>query len=123
MEVVLFRVRVRPDIDQQEYQDAFESMLALVSEIPGFLGIEGFAGEDGSELAVARFESAEAIAAWRDHPAHIRTRGRGRLEFFDSYEIVIATAWREYDWSRTAHASMDSASPAEPETVTASGVG
>jgi hypothetical protein len=30
-------------------------MLELVSGMPGFVGIEGFSGEDGSELAIARF--------------------------------------------------------------------
>jgi heme-degrading monooxygenase HmoA len=99
MDIVLFRIRTRDDIDQEEYQRAFERMLELVSEMPGFLGIEGFAGEDGSELAVARFDSPEAIAAWRDHPEHVRTRQRGREEFFASYEITIATVSRHYDWS------------------------
>lgn len=81
MEIVLFRIRTREDINQEEYQRAFARMLELVSQVPGFVGIEGFAGEDGSELAVARFESLEAIAAWRDQPEHVRTRRRGREEF------------------------------------------
>lgn len=100
MEVVLFKIRTRPDIDQEEYQRSFERMLALVSDVPGFVGIEGYAGEDGSELAVAVFESKEAIAEWRDHPEHADTRERGRDEFFDSYEITIGTVWRQYDWAR-----------------------
>jgi heme-degrading monooxygenase HmoA len=60
-------------VSEQEYQRSFERMLDLVSGIPGFIGIEGFAGEDGSELAVARFDSPEAIATWRDQPEHVRT--------------------------------------------------
>jgi heme-degrading monooxygenase HmoA len=74
-------------------------MLELVSGMPGFVGIEGFSGEDGSELAIARFESPEAIAAWREHPEHVQTRQRGREEFFASYDITIASVWRNYDWS------------------------
>jgi heme-degrading monooxygenase HmoA len=58
---------------------------------PGFVDIQAYAGEDGSELAVARFESADAIARWRDEPAHVATRERGHSEFFDSYDITIAT--------------------------------
>ena len=52
----LFHIKTREGLDQQEYQKAFERMLELVSESPGFVSIEGFTGEDGSELAVARFE-------------------------------------------------------------------
>ena len=100
MEVVLFKIRPRPDIDQDEYARTFEEMVELAAQSPGFLGIDGYAGEDGSELAVARFESSEAIAQWRDDPRHVQARERGRQEFFDSYEITIGTAWRHYDWSR-----------------------
>jgi heme-degrading monooxygenase HmoA len=100
MEVVLFKVRTRPDIDAEAYQQAFEDMLGKVSEMPGFIGIDGYSGEDGSELAVARFESKEAVVAWREHPDHVRTRARGHTEFFDAYEIIVATPWRQYDWSR-----------------------
>ena len=99
MEIVLFQINTREGLDQQEYQKAFERMLELVSESPGFVSIEGFTGEDGSELAVARFESADAIALWRDQPEHVRTRQRGRDEFFASYDITIATVWRQYDWT------------------------
>ena len=99
MEVVLFHIHTRPDIDEHEYQRAFERMLELVSQMPGFQGIEGYKGEDGSELAVARFDSPEAIAAWRDEPEHVQTRQRGREEFFSAYDITIATVWRHYDWA------------------------
>lgn len=100
MEIVLFKIHTREDIDQAEYERTFAEMLALVAEIPGFVDIQGYAGEDGSELAVARFESAESIAMWREQPDHVRTRERGRTEFFESYDITIATEWKHYAWSR-----------------------
>lgn len=100
MEIVLFRNRTRPDIDAEAYQQAFMDMLEKVAEIPGFVDIHGFAGEDGSELAVVRFESPEAMAMWRDQPDHVRTRQRGREEFFDSYDLTVATVSRQYDWTR-----------------------
>ncbi len=57
-------------------------------------------GEDGTELAVARFESTDVIDAWREQPDHVRARERGREEFFASYEITIATVHKQYGWSR-----------------------
>lgn len=99
MEIVLFRIHTREGVDEAEYEKTFGHMLELVSEIPGFVGIEGFVGEDGSELAVARFDSPESIARWRDHPEHVHTRDRGREEFFASYEITIATTWKQYHWT------------------------
>jgi heme-degrading monooxygenase HmoA len=105
MEVVLFRIRTRPEVDQAAYNAAFEQMLQLVAEVPGFMGIEGYTGEDGSELAVARFESEDAISVWREHPKHVETRRRGREEFFESYDITVATVSRHYDWQAELAAS------------------
>lgn len=73
-------------------------MLEHVSKLPGFVGIEGFAAEDGSELAVALFESSEAIDEWRNHPEHVKTRERGRQEFFSAYDITVAQVERQYSW-------------------------
>jgi heme-degrading monooxygenase HmoA len=100
MYVVLFHIRTRPEVDEDAYGQAFEEMLATVAAVPGFISIEGFTGEDGSEMAVVRFESEEAIVAWRNHPDHVRTRDRGREEFFDSYEIAVAEVTRAYAWRR-----------------------
>jgi heme-degrading monooxygenase HmoA len=82
MEIVLFKIQKRPDIDAQEFQLALERMLELVAQVPGFAGVEGYAGQDGSELVVARFESPEAIDEWREQPEtrpHSRARSRGVL--------------------------------------------
>lgn len=100
MEIVLFHIRTREGVDQLEYGRAYERMVELVRQIPGFVRVEEFAGEDGSELAVARFEDTDAIDAWREQPEHVQTRQRGREEFFASYEITIATVHKQYGWSR-----------------------
>jgi heme-degrading monooxygenase HmoA len=102
MKVVLFKIRVREDIDQAEYERTFEQMLELVSTVPGFRSIEGFAGEDGSELAVAWFDSDESIAEWKQHPQHLVTQERGRTEFFSAYDITIAEVDRRYGWPHPA---------------------
>ena len=102
MKVVLFKIRVREDIDQAEYERTFEQMLELVSTVPGFRSIEGFAGEDGSELAVAWFDSDESIAEWKQHPQHLVTQERGRTEFFSAYDITIAEVVRRYGWPHPA---------------------
>jgi heme-degrading monooxygenase HmoA len=98
MKVVLFRIHLRDDIDAAAYQQAFGRMLELVQEVPGFRGIEGFTGEDGSELAVAWFDSDEAIAEWKRQPEHLAVQEQARREFFTSYEITIADTERRYGW-------------------------
>jgi heme-degrading monooxygenase HmoA len=98
MKVVLFHTRLRDDINAAEYQHTFERMLELVSAVPGFRGIEGFAGEDGRELAVAWFDSAEALTEWKLQPEHVATQERGRKEFFAAYDITVAEVDRQYGW-------------------------
>lgn len=100
MEIVLFKIRTRADIDADEYERTFEEMLGVVADVPGFVSIDGYAAEDGSEMAVAVFESAESLAHWRRLEEHVRTQERGREEFFDSYDITVATVSRHYSWDR-----------------------
>jgi heme-degrading monooxygenase HmoA len=96
--IVLFRIVPRKGVDSGAYERAFQQMVAEVSASEGFLGMEGYAAEDGTELAVARFRSVADVRSWRDHPLHVLTRERGRNEFFQSYEITIAEAGRTYAW-------------------------
>jgi heme-degrading monooxygenase HmoA len=108
VKVVLFRTRLREDIDMAAYQATFERMFEAVSAIPGFRGIEGFSAEDGSELAVAWFDSDEALAEWKRHPDHLVAQEQGRREFYASYEITIADTDRQYGWPRTGDGTSES---------------
>lgn len=100
MEIVLFEVRTRDGIDVAEYERTFVRMVELAHTVPGFLGIEGYASGSGTEMAVARFETPEAVRQWRDHPEHVEVRRRGREEFFAGYDITVASVSRHYDWVR-----------------------
>jgi heme-degrading monooxygenase HmoA len=100
MHVVLFQIHPRSDVDELAYGAAFEEMMRLVAEIRGFVSFQGFTGEDGSELALAHFETEDAIKQWREQPRHSETRERGRHEFFESYDITIAEVSRHYHWKR-----------------------
>ena len=96
MVIVLFRARLREGVDLAEYEKTFARMLELASAMPGFVGIDGYSAPDGSELAIVRFESEEAVEEWKNHPEHVHTQQRGRAEFFASYHITVATQIREY---------------------------
>ncbi len=104
--VVLFHIQPRPGRDEAEYQRTFERMCELVSGIDGFLSIEGFSGEDGSELAVAKFSTDEAIRAWKAQPEHVATQQRGRDEFFNAYQVTVAAVTRSYEWAAPAEAPV-----------------
>jgi heme-degrading monooxygenase HmoA len=96
MVIVLFQARLREGVDRSAYEATFERMLGLASAMPGFIGIEGFAGEDGDELAVVRFASEDTLAAWKNHPDHVAVQQEARASLYESYHITVTSLVREY---------------------------
>ena len=100
MVIVVFKIQHRPDMPVAEYEEAGARMLELVSEMPGFLGMD-YAEVEGGELLVVRFESQEAVEAWHRHPEHVATQQLGRERFFQTYKIEICETVRAYDFEAT----------------------
>lgn len=105
MVLVLFKTQTRADIDAAEYQKASERMHALASRIPGFISLKGYSSEDGESFAIVRFESEEALEAWRNHPEHVAVQRRAREEFYEYYWVQVCKSVREYEWRRESHAT------------------
>lgn len=97
MVIVVFKITLRPDLPVSEYEEAGARMVELVSQMPGFLGMD-YAAIEGGELLVVRFESHETLAAWRNHPEHLETQRLGRERFFAQYRIDVCDAVRSYDF-------------------------
>ena len=97
MVVVVFKITLRPDVDAAEYERTGTRMVELVGEIPGFLGMD-YAETEGGELLVARFDSHESLAAWRNHPEHRAAQRRGRERFFEHYRIEVCEPVRAYEF-------------------------
>ena len=96
---VIFSSRRRGD-DSDGYAETSARMVELVSQQPGFLGVESTRGADGFGITVAYFESEEAILAWRRHTEHTAARERGRAEWYEHFELRIAKVERAYGWDR-----------------------
>lgn len=97
MVVVVFTITPRPDVDAAEYEKTATEMAELVSAMPGFLGMD-YGESEGRELLVARFESHEALKAWREQPSHLVAQRRGREEFFAHYRIEVCEVVRSYEF-------------------------
>ena len=97
MVVVVFRITLRTDLDVADYEATGERMVELVSGMPGFLGMD-YAEVEGGELLVVRFESHEALAAWRNHPEHLDAQRAGRERFFAHYSIEVCDEQRSYEF-------------------------
>jgi len=100
MIVAMASFKSREGADEGELERTFERMRELVATIPGFVSYKSYVAEDGEELEVARFESEEALQAWRSFPEHFDAQRRGRDEFFDEYWVQVCVPIRQYRFTR-----------------------
>jgi heme-degrading monooxygenase HmoA len=105
MVLVVFKIRLRSDLPLADYERTGARMVELVSSLPGFVGMD-YAAADGGELVVARFESHEALARWREHPEHQAAQRAGRERFYESYEIEVCEVVRSYAFEAGAGRSV-----------------
>lgn len=86
----------RKDNDQEGYEAAFERMVALAMQVPGFLGVESTRGADGFGITVSYWESEAAISAWKAQSENAAIRERGRWLWYDHFEARVARVERAY---------------------------
>ena len=71
-------------------------MYQAVSGVPGFIRVEQMSAPDGRDLAIAYFESEEAIRSWYFHPEHRTVQQAARDGIFDDYTMEICEMVRTY---------------------------
>ncbi|HTD28253.1 MAG TPA: antibiotic biosynthesis monooxygenase [Xanthomonadaceae bacterium] len=79
-----------------EYAEASEFMVALAAQQPGFLGVESTRDTSGFGITISYWDSEEAIAAWKRDAEHAVIRDRGRLEWYEHFEVRVAKVERAY---------------------------
>ena len=82
--------------EDPDYHDAAARMLALAAVQPGFLGVESVRGGDGFGLTVSYWRDEQSIHDWKLHAEHAEARRRGRLEWYEHFEIRVARVERAY---------------------------
>lgn len=101
MVVVLIETLLRKGIDEAAYRVATERMHALFEGFPGLVSARDLPpGPDGCEISLVRFESLEALAAWRDHPTHKEIQTQGRELFYQRYRVEVLERVRAYSFER-----------------------
>ncbi len=104
MVIVVFRSRYKEGADLGAYGALAAEMRELVGTQPGFLSIESFDADDGTHVSLEFFETGEAAAAWRSHPAHVEAQHRGREEFYSWYSVHVADVIRSHELQLTTRA-------------------
>lgn len=102
MVIVLIRTKLRPDADVAAHDQLDARMFELVQTIPGFVSARSYRADDGDQISLIRFASADALRAWREHAEHREAQRRGRDEFFSAYDVEVCEVTRSYDFGRAA---------------------
>jgi heme-degrading monooxygenase HmoA len=89
MVVVVFRSRLRDDVDIPALESAGARMYELATSMPGFISYKDFATDDGEFLSLVEFADEASVAAWGRHPEHVAVQERGRKEFMSAYNILV----------------------------------
>ena len=97
--LVLIRTSMRPGCDLAAYEALEARMAEILAQMPGYLGAQGFTGEDGESLGIVAFASHEALLRWRDHPEHLDAQRAGRERFYSTYEMKICNVERAYGFA------------------------
>ena len=106
MVICLYGLRRGSGADSQAEEELFGELLARARSQPGFIGYHVYTSEDGEELGVIRFETREALDAWRDDPQHRAAWGRAS-EFYTEFWVQNSETFREYRWRDGQHIKED----------------
>ena len=106
MVICLFGQRYREGADLPEEARITSELLGALRRIPGFVAYNLYTAEDGEALGVIRFESREALEAWRNDRAH-RAVWKRASEFYEEFWIQNCETYREYFWREGARRADD----------------
>ena len=93
--VVVFRSRLRDDVDVAAYERHASALLSEAEQMPGFRSIKDFGAEDGERLAVIEFASEPELEARRDHAEHRLAQQSGRDRYYTEYRLQVCRLARE----------------------------
>ncbi|HUW88411.1 MAG TPA: antibiotic biosynthesis monooxygenase [Candidatus Paceibacterota bacterium] len=100
MYAVIF-TSIRTLEEQDLYSEWSEKMEALVKDIDGYVRHIGFRdAESRKGVTISYFESAEAIARWKQLNEHLEAQRLGREHFYEEYQVQVSKIEREYSWNR-----------------------
>lgn len=99
MMVVVFRNRLRPGVDEQQYAEHVERMYRLALTMPGLVSSKDFTAADGERLSIIEFRSAEELEVWRRQSEHVAAQHQGRESYYSEYSVQVCEQRRQSRFS------------------------
>lgn len=92
------------------YLDHAARLKGALEAMPGFISVERFRSLTNPDklLSLSFWADEEAVAGWRNQPAHRCTQAAGREGIFAGYRLRVAAVLRDYGMTERAEAPEDS---------------
>lgn len=98
MIICLFGQRYKDDANREKEAQIGTMLLDQLSRMEGFVSYHMYTADDGEVLGVIRFDSKEALEAWRDDSLH-RSIWHHAPSFYEYFWIQNTETYREYVWT------------------------
>jgi heme-degrading monooxygenase HmoA len=95
--ICLFGTRYKEGWDRELEARLDAMLLEALREVDGFISFHMYTARDGEVLGVIRFDTREALEAWRNDATH-RSVWPYAPAFYDCFWIQNAETYREYVW-------------------------
>lgn len=107
--IVLFEVKPTKG-GMQKYLDLAAMLKPMLAGFEGFIRAERFASlnEEGKLLSMNVWTDEAAVERWRNVVEHRMSQKEGREKLFESYQITVCSAIREYSDTDRVQAPADS---------------
>jgi heme-degrading monooxygenase HmoA len=106
MVLCVFGITWKEGADLERETRLSRRMAEIVSRRPGFISYKSYVAADGDEIGIIRFESREALKAWRDDPAH-RGAWKEATNFYHEFWVQNCQVFDDYVWIDGVHHGRD----------------
>ena len=106
MVLCVFGITWKEGADMEREAALARRMAETVSRRPGFISYKSYAAADGDRIGIIRFESREALKAWRDDPAH-RGAWKEAPSFYHEFWVQNCEVFDDYVWIDGVHHDRD----------------
>lgn len=71
-------------------------MASISADQEGYIGVESTRDTEGFGITVSYWESEEAITQWRENAKHLAAQMKGKMTWYDHYQLRVAKIERQY---------------------------
>lgn len=96
MFAVIFKTTRKLPIPR-DYVDMNQSLVAKLSDMEGFLGVESVANDDGQGISISYWTDLDSIKAWKDDALHKEAQELGKSEWYTYYSVEICEVLSSYE--------------------------